>query len=144
MVVVDTSVLVKWFLQENHSDEALLLRDALRDGLVRGACPDFALVELGNVLRYKFPVGDVDRTKASVRSVTGLGMKVIASSPGIVSDAIGLAYAHDLAVYDAIFVALARDLGYPLVTADEALIARTAALGFVVHIRDWRIVPKGP
>jgi len=139
VVVVDTSVLVKWFIEENDSAPALRIRDAQREGRIRGACPDFALVELGNVLRYKFPPQDVDRVTAAVRSITSLGIKVIASSPEIVSEGIRAAYANNLAVYDALFVALAQDLGYPLVTADDELWSRTRNLGFVHHVRDWQI-----
>lgn len=138
MVVVDTSVLVKWFVHEDFSSEALTLTDALLDERVRGAAPDIAVVELGNALRYKFPAAEVERVTAAIRSVAAIGLKVIASTPGIVAESVRLAYAYELAVYGAVFVALSRDLGYPLVTADDELLARTAKLGTVIHIRDWR------
>jgi predicted nucleic acid-binding protein len=144
LVVIDTSVLAKWFIEEENSEQALRLRAAQMAGRVRGACPDFALVELGNVLRYRFSAQDVERVSASVRSIMSLGIKVVASSPEIVSEGVRVAYAHNLAVYDAIFVALAQDLGYPLVTADAELLRRTQSLGFVHHIRDWKIPGDGP
>ena len=55
MVVLDTSVLVKWILPERDSEIALRIRDAHVTGVLRIVVPDFALIELGNVLRYKFP-----------------------------------------------------------------------------------------
>jgi len=52
-LVLDASVLLKWFLQEPGSDSALELKHRYLEGDVAIALPDLALYEVPNVLRFK-------------------------------------------------------------------------------------------
>ena len=137
MVVVDSSVLVKWFVPEPDSTLAIALRQAHIDGRIRIAVPDLALLEVANALRYKFSAADEATVRGSVRSLTQLGVRVVASSPELVASAVGVAYASNITVYDALFVALARDMGFELVTADLDLERRTRGIHSVRLLADW-------
>jgi len=66
MVVVDSSVLVKWFVPEPDSTLAIALRQAHIDGRIRIAVPDLALLEVANALRYKFSAADEATVRGSV------------------------------------------------------------------------------
>jgi predicted nucleic acid-binding protein len=53
-VVLDTSVILKWFRQEEIlADQALRLRQAYLAGQVTISVPTLLAYELANVLRYK-------------------------------------------------------------------------------------------
>ncbi|MEM4853129.1 MAG: type II toxin-antitoxin system VapC family toxin [Thermofilum sp.] len=50
--VVDASVVVKWFVEEEHSRESKLLRDAYAAGLVDLSVPAILPFEVVNALKY--------------------------------------------------------------------------------------------
>ncbi len=47
-----------------------------------------------------------------------------------------IAWAYGVAVYDAAYVALAEDLGLPLITADEALLNKMKGHSIVLRLSD--------
>jgi predicted nucleic acid-binding protein len=47
-----------------------------------------------------------------------------------------IAWAYKITVYDALYVALAEQLGYPMITADDALIKRLKGHSIVVPLRE--------
>ncbi len=58
VVVPDASVILKWALpscDEPDADRALLLRNAIRDDLVRAVVPSLWLYEVGNTVARRFP-----------------------------------------------------------------------------------------
>jgi predicted nucleic acid-binding protein len=52
LLVVDTSVILKCFLEEEYSDVALKIRENFYKEVYRIIEPDFLLYEFVNVLRY--------------------------------------------------------------------------------------------
>lgn len=77
IAVLDTSVVVKWFLHEGeaHRSEASALRDAIGDGRVGLAVPALLLYEVANVLRYK-PDWDADRVQRAIRSLVTMQLDI--------------------------------------------------------------------
>lgn len=117
-VVLDASVLLKWFIEEPGSDAALdLKRRHLEEGLAI-VIPDLALYEIPNVLRFKrgVPEGEV---KAVMRAFWTLELEVVAPTEPLLDEAIDLSFATGLSLYDCAYVALAKELNATLVTADE-------------------------
>jgi predicted nucleic acid-binding protein len=53
MYVIDTSVVVKWFVKEKDSDVALEILEHYRSGNFTIIVPDLLIYEFTNVLRYK-------------------------------------------------------------------------------------------
>ncbi len=53
MVVLDTSVVAKWFLEEDGSDKAVEIRNSFLDGSLPIVLCDLTLYELGNLLKFK-------------------------------------------------------------------------------------------
>jgi predicted nucleic acid-binding protein len=66
--VVDASVVVKWFNQEEFTEEALLLRQRICRGTVTPFAPELMIFEVANSLRYNPDFGAVDVQEA-VRSL---------------------------------------------------------------------------
>ncbi len=51
MIILDASVVVKWFLEEEYTDKALEIRERLRMGEEKVVVPDLLLYELANALK---------------------------------------------------------------------------------------------
>ncbi len=138
--VVDASVGIKLFLVEPLSDQA----DALFAHLTttppaRFYVPDLFFIECTNILwkyarRFGYPP---EAAQQDVADLTRLLLQ-IASTADLAEAALALAVAHGITAYDAAYVALARQLSLPLVTADEALVRRLAGTGLDARfLADW-------
>lgn len=130
-VVLDTSVVIKWFRQgEVLAGQALALRDAYLDGQIVVSVPSLLAYELANVLRYK---GDLttDRLQDAVQSLFDMGLEWVLPSSTVMRRAVEMARAYETTVCDATFAALAESLNAAFVTADERLVRRMEALPFV-------------
>lgn len=119
MAVVDASVAVKWFVEEEHTDAALAVRDAYVDGALELAAPTLLPFEVVNALRYSGRFDD----EALARASTALTKYDIDLVPyqridGIAETALEI----DETVYDAAYVALAETRAEPLYTTDERLL----------------------
>jgi predicted nucleic acid-binding protein len=77
-VVLDTSVLVKWYRQgEVLATEALQLREDHLAGRISIALPSLVAYELANVLHYKEDLS-THQVQAAVRSLFGMQMTWVA------------------------------------------------------------------
>jgi len=131
LVVLDTSVIIKWFRQEEVlAEKALALREAYLDGRLDVFLPALAIYELANVLRYKSELSTEEVAQA-VESLLDMELEIVAPSGELIRRSVEIARQYDETVYDAVFVALAESLGAPLITADEVLASKMAPLGFV-------------
>lgn len=139
MIVADSSVLAKWFLDEPDSFRARELLQAHREGRVPLAVPNLGLIELANVLRYKWLQERADEAAFVSGFAIDLLVRVGPTTADLIQHAVGLAYAFDLSVYDAVFVALARELGCFVLTADEELARKAEGLGMVKVLGSYRL-----
>lgn len=127
-LLIDTSVLLKWFHTTGESEVAAAR--ALLDGHRRGDLTvhmlDLALYELGNVLvrALHWPAGDVADQLDDLIAICGAPL---AAEPGWLRDAAALATDHRLTFYDAAWAAAARAVGVGLVSADRALVSARLA-----------------
>ena len=123
-VLVDTSVLIKWFHSagEPELEAARALRDAHVANRVDAHILDIAVYEVGNVLirSLRWPAGDVADQLDDLVAIFGTPLL---STPAWLRDAAELASEHSLPFYDAAWAAAARGLGVPLVSADRQLLA---------------------
>ena len=118
MIVVDTNVMVRLLMGEQEGIDAnkLLEKDA------EWAAPRLLLSELRNVLVGFVRRGELNPDQAKAMSDDAsmiLGGRIASLSGPYVIDT---ALECGLTAYDAEFVALARSLGVPLVTQDNAIL----------------------
>jgi predicted nucleic acid-binding protein len=129
-VVLDTSVLIKWFRQEEvWAEQALALRDAYLEGLVLVSIPWLAVYELANVLRYKGDLTTV-QVQEAVQSLLEMELEWVSPSSETMRRTVEIARTYETTIYDATFVALAEGLSAAFITGDDRLVRRLA-LSFV-------------
>jgi len=133
--VLDTSVIIKWF--STHGEEDLESALRLRDGLVSGNCtavvPDLLFYELANALRYN-PNFNCDDAKDAVAAVNDMGFAVRCADSALMARAVEMAFALNVTVYDAYFLALAESEGSAFVTADYRFFERVKKAGNIVRL----------
>lgn len=130
-VVLDTSVVVKWYRQgEVLADHALAVRNAYLAGQIAVSVPSLLAYELANVLRYKRDLSTA-QVQQAVQSALDMRFEWVMPSRGVLQRAVEIARMFDATVYDAVFAALAESVSATFVTADERLCKRLDALGHV-------------
>lgn len=129
-MVVDASVILKWFMEEGDSELARAIKDEHVFGKITLVVPDLAIYEVGNALRYEpeFSFKEVNRALANLYE---LDLDIIAPLPDINELTTRIAYKNEVTFYDAFYVALAQRLGLPFITADKKLFHRLEKLPFV-------------
>jgi predicted nucleic acid-binding protein len=120
-IVLDASVVVKWFHDEPGTATALRLQEAINAGELSAAIPDLLLYEVANALVRGIQRPSPEISKA-LRVLSEMSWELATPSPTLLEDAIALtANRPTLTVYDAVYVALALRREAELVTADEQL-----------------------
>ena len=116
--VLDASVLVKWFVEEPDTPQALSLKTAYLEGSCGLASLDFAFLEVANALQRSkgFSAPEIKRC---CDELYALELDLVALLPDLVYSAVDLATRWNVTVYDAVYLALAKDMGVQLITADR-------------------------
>ena len=114
--VVDTSVAIKWFIPEAHSESAVRLQTT-RDGL---HVPSFFMLELGNVLCKKIRRAELNLNEAEtiLEEVRQVPLQRHADARRF-GPAFALALQTQRSLYDCLYLALAEVIDGTLVTADR-------------------------
>jgi predicted nucleic acid-binding protein len=126
VIVVDTSVAVKWLVEEEDSDRAAAL---LGRSLV---APDLILIECGNALWKRQRRGEIPFDQALAGLARLEQFVSLAPSAPFALRALEMAVELQHPVYDCLFLAAAERLDVMLVTADRRFydaVARSARAG---------------
>lgn len=137
-VVLDASVVVKWFVEESYSKEARLLRDTYANGLIDLVAPNLLFYEVINALKYSGGFGE-DELKEVIEALKDYQITLYEFSGNIALKAIEVAMRKGITIYDATYVALAYELGTILYTADEKLIRKVKDKNHVKHIMEFKV-----
>ena len=123
-VVVDASVGVKFVVPEGgHETARVVLDQSLRGGLA-AAFPEFAALEVANALWLKARRRELTSgvARASLAMFLRVTLRFIrVPEQLLVVDALEIALDHGLTAYDGCYLALARRMGLPLLSADVKL-----------------------
>ncbi len=138
LLVLDTSVVVKWFSQEEYTDKALKIRERFLNGEVNIIVPDIQIYEIANALRYN-KIFNKAEVKDSVKSLIDLGLTIFIPTKDVIERAIEVSFKFDISFYDAYFVALAEILNSIFITADIKLYNKLKNISFVKFLGDFEI-----
>ena len=136
ILIVDASVVVKWFVPEANSEAAAALLDS-GDELV---APDTLRVEVASALLKALRRDAID-SAAALEALSLLTEGVIRIIPVAerVAKALVLVREHGGSLYDGLYLSLARELDAPVVTSD----ARMADVALAAAVRT-RMIGAAP
>lgn len=118
-LVLDASVIVKWFLLEEGYLAAREYRKQAYQGKISLHATELLYFEIGNALLSKdLPREAIDEMMRDVYA-TPVALHPFSSDLCLVT--IRSAMSGNITIYDASYVALAQRLGCPFVTADERI-----------------------
>ena len=118
-LVVDASVVIKWYIPEPDSGQAT----PLLDGRAQLLAPDLITAELGNVLWKKARAGEL-----AAQDATDIAEAFVSACPVLMwpstlllRGALDIAVMFQRPVYDALYLALAVAQNCRVITADNRL-----------------------
>lgn len=126
-LVIDASVLIKFYLPEILADRAERLLARIGQGGVTLHAPDLIYPEIGNILWKKLRLKELNRSEIEeiIEAMSALPILVEPSKP-LLPLAVEMSVEYGITVYDAMYLSLARVYEAALVTADRRLVDRMA------------------
>jgi predicted nucleic acid-binding protein len=135
-LVVDTSVVFKWYRQpgdEDYVPQAVSILEGHLHGDLEIHVPNLLFYELGNILRLKEPLVSKDALTI-LRETFALALQIHPIDLLLSEEAFRSAREHDITFYDASFVALSHRLDASFITADKKLFAKVKTLPAAVFL----------
>jgi len=116
-IVVDTSVIVKWFNQtdEENLDQADKIMESVLNGETELILPELAKYELGNVLLKKKKLTP-DQAYVSLGTAYALPITFVPETEEQAKNTYKTAYDLGITYYDASFISLAKQYNATLIT----------------------------
>ncbi len=135
--VLDASVAANWFVRGGEADreQALFIRERHVARQCRLILPEFGLLEIANAIRYNPRAKEAD-VAAALELLHDLHLEIHQLSWDLLRKANAIAWAYKIAIYDAVYVALAEGVGFPLLTADGVLLKRMKGHSIALRLRD--------
>jgi predicted nucleic acid-binding protein len=136
-VVVDTSTVVKWYIPEQHHEQARALRDDFLNGKHDLCAPALMPFEALNALNYSGHY-DGERLQEAAHSLENYGIDLV--SFGSVGPLAEITDTVGITAYDAAYVALALERDATAYTADGNLLEDLEGSEYadaVVHIQTY-------
>lgn len=135
-VVLDSSVVVKWFTAEDGSERSISYLDSFTRGSLSIVVSELAFYEVANALRYNpdFTFMDV---RSSVEHLLNLKLDVKSLDTELVKESAQIAFDCNVTFYDAVPVALAKIEKVKCITADRtSQFAKLSPRGYPIELLD--------
>ena len=139
--VMDASVLIQYFIVQTYTPQAKALIERLAEG-DQLYVPEFCLLECTNFLWKEVRFRGIPQWQAE-RMVSEMLALPLQMQPvyNLLPQALQIGLAHQLAVYDSLYIALALSLNCPLVTVDDRQLQAAIAQGSAIDpITDFSAV----
>jgi len=126
-LVIDASVLIKFYIPEILSDKAEELLARVEQGDMMLLAPDLIYPEAGNILWKKQRMKELTRPEVEeiTDAIVSLPLKIEASRR-FLSLAMDIAITYRITVYDGIYISMARVYEIKMMTADRKLVDAVA------------------
>jgi len=132
-LVIDASVAVKWYTQEENRDEAIKILQAHMGGEIELTSPTLLAYEVINALRYNPFLTPEDQEKA-VAALFLIGIDLKPPTQELMKKATRLANKYDITIYDAVYLSQAILQDTNLVTADKELTEKAQETGKITEL----------
>lgn len=142
-LVIDASVAVKWHLVEAEEDVDRAV--AILQGFLKGDtelwAPEYICYEvpaaIARATRRTPPRLQPEAGREAIEEFLSLPLRTV-NSADLLRAAYPLVHRYEIALYDALYVALAERLNIPFVLADQQLFERVGRLSGVQWLGDYR------
>ncbi len=121
-LVIDASVLIKFYVPEILSDKAEELLTRVEQGDVMLLAPDLIYPEVGNILWKKQRMKELTRSEVEeiTDAIISFPLK-IETSKLLLPLAMDIGMAYGITIYDALYLSMARVYEIKMITADKKL-----------------------
>jgi len=126
VVVADSNVIVKWFIPEEYSEHAVVLRNDHLYGRVNVIAPVYAILEFANSMR-KYVIRNILNKDKAIKALEYLektNVTYVDIEFDLARKALKYAMENHVTVYDSYYIVLARKHNTVVYTADEKLLSR--------------------
>ncbi len=136
-LILDSSVIAKWFFPEDDNKNALAIKDKFTQNKISLAIPILLYYEINNLLKtavksFRIDVNDSIRVYKAFLKLNFIAY----SSEILLEKTLGSALKYDISSYDASYIALSEYLQVPFVTADQKLINKVSNK-LVINLKDY-------
>jgi len=142
-VMIDASVGVKWFKTDNeiYVERALEIKKQKLLNKIEIAVPDLFLVEVVNALLTKsnYDINDLIVIEEVLRR---MNLQLIFTDHYLLNNAIKIANAANLTIYDSIYVAAAQVYETLLFTDDKKILANKNNFSFIKSLGEVEVYIK--
>lgn len=122
-MILDASVVTKWFVEEKDTDKALEIREKYFQDEFDITVPDLVIYEVANALRYSnFNSEEINK---AISTIYSMNLFIVDPSEKIIDRSSDVAIDNDITIYDATYVALSDYFSSSLITADRTLYDKT-------------------
>lgn len=134
-ILLDASVMLKWFIDEIDSSQAKELGLRFRKRRVILTTTRFAFYEVANALRYtkRFSSADI---RGYLKDLTDSGLHIFEYQLNVLQEAVEISMESNISVYDAYCVAQADIEGFRFVTADAKLVDKLRGVTDIMTLEE--------
>jgi len=136
-VVVDASVVIKWFVEEGNSGNAIKVRDKYIEGEIKVVAPEIITFEVLNAIYYK-KLFSKNEIKEVSEALNAFSFDLYSLKGEYARKTVETSFENSITIYDASYISLAIIKNTYMYTADNKLIERLKEnyLRYIRSIRD--------
>ena len=136
MIILDASVILKWFFEESDRNIALNFLYNHVNGSNRVAASELFYYEFANVLAMKTELSEKMIGRA-INNIFSLELLTFKLEQANFAESIRLSRLYKISVYDASYIVLAKSLNADFVADDEKLAQKMKDMPFVQTLKSY-------
>lgn len=138
-LILDSSVIAKWFLPEADNDKAMVLKDKFIENTISIAVPLLLFYEINNILKTSTQSLRIDAQVAAEVYKAFLKLDfIVYSTESLMISSLEIALKFNISSYDASYIALAEHLKVMFLTFDRKLLNKVTSK-YILDIKDYSI-----
>jgi len=137
-LVVDASVVAKWFNVEELSNKAVEVKDAFVEGRLELVAPIHIIYEVGNSIWKNAQLTEEDASDA-IASLLRIDLQLLSPDMERARRAMEIARMKKTAFYEATYLQAAEELKTTLLTSDESQMAAGRGIVKILHLREVKL-----